>query len=439
MSDHDIQVLTVLGLLFAVIAAEVLLGLYILLRSRRAPAAVLMGLYLILHAFAIVLMGSMGVIEALGTDLELGSRGAWFNGIQALMAVLPGLLLAFALTYPNRFPPARRSRSWFLLPILPTLAVVALNGLEAAGLIGWHPERCEATSTWSGCFGVEWPGFAGLVAAASWFVVGTGVACLLFWNRQRHATTRLEQRRLRFMTGALGIPMAVSGFGVLVGVVAEVYKALYSASDFVLVVAALLGSLGILVFLLVPAFTMAYGVLIYRILDLDRRLRLALRGVGFGALFILVFFALSEGAESYLALRTNSRWVGLGGALVLAVAFRPIDRLLDRVTRRMMPTGTREAAQAKPHRLELYRASFEDLSGDGELNRWDRMALESLAFRLRLTHEDVRALEADVERERSRRLPAPVSAEEGVLERRVPTRPRAQARRPPLRRRPQKD
>lgn len=369
------------------------LGLYVLQKGgRSAPARFLAG-YLLLQPFVFdpilfVMSRDHAVMPTL-TPLLAGF---------VLCSFLPALLLGFAFTYP-----ATAALSWgrriavaaaFLPPVLVS-GFVALNVGDS-----WNPGV-------SGHLARE--GILAVMVAFLFTFVGALLSAIVFAVRARRATTVLEKRRLRFMTRAVGIPLAVatapfSGLSVLVVVSkgtafdTDTLMIAFFASFIVFGAAAVL----------VPAVGMGLGLLRYKVLDFDQNVRRTFRftlrrGTVVGA-FVAVFFLVSEGSQVLIADETQNNLVGVAGAALLVFFLAPLQNFANRVADRAAPATADPAKYREFRRWEVYRAAYEEMSVDDQVTSAEGRALDALARSLSLLDQDRTTIEDQVRRERGGRV-----------------------------------
>lgn len=314
-------------------------------------------------------------------------------GLLTLGSIVPALDLSFALTFPT-FVGWLQRRKWLLaLPFVP-----------AIGLIAWLPSQVRTArfthgddpTTYTRLFVTD----TGFMTFAAYDVGAVFLAALasalIFWNRARRAKP-VDRRRLRFMFRAVSIPMVCSVALFILIFASGVVGVSFDSEFMQFFIRMLLLPLIILAVTIIPPLAMGYGVLRYRILDWDRSVR---RGARFTvsytlltAVFAVVFFGLSEAAEYLLRMGTNSGWVGLAGAGILAIAIQPLHRSTAQLARRLFPERSETDAK-EARRREIYRAAFDDLREDGVTTQ-ERKALSALATSLKLSSEAAESIESE--------------------------------------------
>jgi hypothetical protein len=140
---------------------------------------------------------------------------------------------------------------------------------------------------------------------------------------------------------------------------------------------------------------LAYALLRHHFLDLDVRLHWTLSRGTTGALFVAIFFAISETAQTLLQDRTGSTSIAIGGTALLLFAFHPLTRATDRLATRALPDARPVGDHPRDVRIELYREQVRIAWSDGTITRKDRLMLEAARTKLRLSAEDALRLERE--------------------------------------------
>lgn len=357
------------ALLLLALLAELLIGLFILERGEGRLAARFLAAFMLVHAV------TFGVFATWQITNELASVTLTDSTILFTLVawnLLPALLLAFALSYPTLHPWAR-GRSW----------VAALPLVPAAGLLGLFAVAPRtAVADGFGPTGVPLVlfGFLGGLPLAAVGAAG------LFWWRRGQAKTELERDRLGYMAKVILGPVAVIG-AIGTGVIAFVEL----DSPFDPVFLAVVSGLA-----LVPAFGLGYGVLKYRILELDLKVKRGIKGSTLAGVFVAVFFVVSEAAQVAFAGFAGNEIVGVLAAGALVFVLSPLQRLADKVSDTAMPGVEDTQAHREERKTEVYRATLEEVLADGQMSAKDRRVLLSLQESLGLDGNETRRLEQQV-------------------------------------------
>lgn len=375
MAFGDLVEIVFSSLVVLTVLAELTLGAFVLSKSDGRPAERFLGAFLMLHA---LLFGLDGLIQLLGLWDETLSHRYYTTSWNSAALFLPVLLVGFAGTYPSSLPMLREWRGWALWLLLSPAAIIALGFGELL-----YYDRYYGSGLLQ-------------VALFALFIAGTALSAMVLFVRARRASTRLESRRIRYMLRVLVIPLAVGSL--ILGVFGLVFlTADWTQLPWYFFIPVIL--VGI-VFIFVPPVGMAYGLLRYRVFDLDLRLRFTVKSTVVGSVFLSVFLAAAKLGELVLQNTAQGSTIGIVAMGLLFLVLHPVQRLADRVARRLFPARVDSDKYREFRRWETYRATFEDVSADGNVTQRERRVLDSLAKSLRLSAPDIRTIEREVRRER---------------------------------------
>jgi hypothetical protein len=140
---------------------------------------------------------------------------------------------------------------------------------------------------------------------------------------------------------------------------------------------------------------MAYGIASASLFDIDLRLKWTLERGTVAAIFVAVFFVVSEGAASFLSDRLGTV-LGLlsTGALVLALA--PLQRAAESLADRAMPSVQDTPDYASFRKLQIYAEAIAEAMRGDEISAVDRAVLRRLRDQLQLPEQEALALEAEL-------------------------------------------
>jgi VanZ family protein len=234
-----------------------------------------------------------------------------------------------------------------------------------------------------------WPGFAaGVAFGANASVNGAGAALLeLLWV----LPFLLVGSGWIASTPSLGRPALVAGLGLFVapalGTLSTLAPAGTGLEEFFFD-----GLYGVVT--LTGLALLAYALLRHQMFDLDIRLKRGLKGSTVAAVFVAVFFAVSEAAQAFFESRTGSTGLGIGAAALLVFAIAPLQRLGDRVADRALPN----VQPADPNyvlrkKRETYRNAYEAAWADGHLTPKDARLLAEIKVALGLPDKEYAAIE----------------------------------------------
>ncbi len=137
---------------------------------------------------------------------------------------------------------------------------------------------------------------------------------------------------------------------------------------------------------------LAYAILKHQLFDIDVRLRFAVKGSTLAAIFVGVFFVVSEGAQQFFGDQYQNEYLGIAAAGGLVFAMAPLQRLADRVATKAVPSADTQAGLGP---ADFYRRQVETAWMDGAMTRREGIILGELRERLNLTEEQARRIEAE--------------------------------------------
>lgn len=144
--------------------------------------------------------------------------------------------------------------------------------------------------------------------------------------------------------------------------------------------------------LVLPALV-TYALLRHQLFDIDLKVKAGLRASTVAAAFLAVFFTVSELAANVIQ-ETVGTVLGIGAAVGMAFALRPVERMAEGLAHRIMP-GVRPVENLRPDEREtFYREQLELALEDGNLGAKERAMLDKLRERLGLSPDATRRIEA---------------------------------------------
>jgi hypothetical protein len=147
--------------------------------------------------------------------------------------------------------------------------------------------------------------------------------------------------------------------------------------------------------LLVYLSLMSYGVLSAHLFDIDLKIKWTLERGTIVAVFIAVFFMVSEGAASFLSERLGSLFGILAtGALVFAPA--PLQRVAERRSAAAMPTVHDTPEYKRFRKLQIYGEAFSEATRGSSVSAVERAVLNRLREQLELEVSEATALEHEL-------------------------------------------
>lgn len=140
----------------------------------------------------------------------------------------------------------------------------------------------------------------------------------------------------------------------------------------------------------------AYGILTTQLFDIDLKLKWTLEKSTVAAIFVAVFFVVSEGAQVLFAGFAGNEILGVLAAGALVFFLAPLQRFADRVGDRVMPGVEDTEAYREQRKREVYRATVEELMDDDEITAKERRMLGRLQEELGLEGGEASRIEAEV-------------------------------------------
>lgn len=149
-------------------------------------------------------------------------------------------------------------------------------------------------------------------------------------------------------------------------------------------------------------FVTVYALLRHEMFDIRLRFKWTVKQSTIAAVFIGVFFVVSESAQQFFATDANlGPYLGIGAAGLLVFALAPLQRAAERVADVAVP-GVRPVEQlGHDDRVALYRDQVRFAWSDGRLTDDERGILDHLRGRLGLSPETAARLEREVTDERA--------------------------------------
>lgn len=228
----------------------------------------------------------------------------------------------------------------------------------------------------------------GAYALVSFYALGASISA---WRRAQRGTAERDQAR---------------AFAVAFGVRDLLYGALFVAVVWSVLRGARAGAVPIPgwpyiappVILLIYVPLVAYGILKWQLFDIDLKIKVTLKRSTVAAVFVAVFFAVSEGAALFFEDRTGNAVLGILGAALLLIIINPLTRLAERVSDAAMP-GTRRSSEYLVYRkFQVYQATLERGLADGVVRDKERAMLDELRRELGIADEDAERLEHETRR-----------------------------------------
>ena len=324
---------------------------------------------------AMILTGSSGPALWIGSaeGVRLASLAHFANDWLLLAAYLPALAVAIDSPLLRTF---RRGPG--------TLAVLII-GLGGAVFALMRPDLFVANvsqapanfgQVWMPTPGRAWPVIAVLLAVS--YTYGF-VATVLSWHSARSPVARKRAGSLALAFGTRDVfwGAVFLGFGLFPEALPTVGLPLLQLASFALLIYVLL---------------MAYGIASAHVFDIDLKLKWTLERGTIAAVFVAVFFVVSEGAATFLSDRLGSL-LGLlaTGALVFLLA--PLHRAAESLAGVAMPKVADTPEYRAFRREQIYGEALADALEEGDVTPVERAILDRLRAALELDEKAAQDLE----------------------------------------------
>jgi hypothetical protein len=138
----------------------------------------------------------------------------------------------------------------------------------------------------------------------------------------------------------------------------------------------------------------AYGILKTQLLDIDLKIQWTIRQSTVAAIFLAVFYLVTEGADRLFEAEFGS-WVGLLASALLLFLLAPLQRFAERVAGAVMPNTSDTPEYAAYRKMQVYEAALADALPGG-ISAKERTLLNHLRDSLAIAPADAEALERDL-------------------------------------------
>jgi hypothetical protein len=147
---------------------------------------------------------------------------------------------------------------------------------------------------------------------------------------------------------------------------------------------------------LLTVLLLAYAILRQQLFGLDIKVKWTLKQSTVAAVFIGVFFVVSESASTFFAASGLGPYMGIAAAGLLVFAMAPLQRAAERVASAAMPGVKGPAEMSRDERLGFYREHLRLAYADGVVDRGERSLLLHARERLGLSTEDAERAEREL-------------------------------------------
>lgn len=138
----------------------------------------------------------------------------------------------------------------------------------------------------------------------------------------------------------------------------------------------------------------AYGILRTQLFDIDLRIQWTIRQSTVAAIFVAVFYLVTEGADRLFEAEFGS-WIGLLASALLLFFLSPLQRFAERFAGAVMPNTNDTPEYASYRKMQVYEAALADALPGGISDK-ERALLNHLRDSLGIAAADATAMERDL-------------------------------------------
>jgi len=138
----------------------------------------------------------------------------------------------------------------------------------------------------------------------------------------------------------------------------------------------------------------AYGMLKTQLFDIDLKIQWTIRQSTVAAVFVAVFYLVTEGADRLFEAEFGS-WAGLLASALLLLFLAPLQRFAERFAGAVMPNTSDTPEYAVYRKMQVYEAALADALPGGISDK-ERALLNHLRGSLGIAAADAEALERDL-------------------------------------------
>jgi len=146
--------------------------------------------------------------------------------------------------------------------------------------------------------------------------------------------------------------------------------------------------------LAVPLIT--YGILRTQLFDIDLHIRWTIKQSTVAAVFVAVFYLVSEGADRLLESELGNV-IGLIASALVMFFLVPVQRFAERVAGAAMPNTENTPEYAMFRKLQVYEAALAEALPDGNISDRERDLLDRLRDSLGISTADADAIEHELQ------------------------------------------
>lgn len=335
-----------------------------------------------------LLLGVEGAVVATshaGIPLFIASAPSAY-AIALLHVVFDALLIALYLPFLARalntpvLQPFRSRRVEATMLLIPTAAIAGVL-LVPEHFVTDFAAAQGSYLRWIYAPGPVWTAFGVLLVIMFVFSLIAALFAL------RTAATPVVRRRARAFAFAFGVRDVFWAAVYIVALTVEVDTGMTFAGPVLQAYA-----LSLIVYVLLTG----YGILTAHLFDIDLRIKWTIQQSSIAAVFVAVFFLVSEAAATFLSDRLGTVF-GLLAASLLVFLLAPLERAAARLADAAMPSVQPTPEYASFRKLQIYAAALEGAFQDGEITGRERAMLDNLSRTLGVHAADAARLEAEAQ------------------------------------------
>jgi hypothetical protein len=139
----------------------------------------------------------------------------------------------------------------------------------------------------------------------------------------------------------------------------------------------------------------AYGILRTQLFDIDLKIQWTIKQSTLAAIFVVVVYLVSEGADRFLSEELGN-WAGLLASALVVFFLTPLQRFAESVASAAMPNTENTPEYATYRKMQVYESSFADALLGGISDK-ERALLDTLRETLGISSADAAMLEKDLQ------------------------------------------
>ncbi len=140
---------------------------------------------------------------------------------------------------------------------------------------------------------------------------------------------------------------------------------------------------------------MVYGILKLQMLDIEIRLKSTIKNSVLAGIFVVLFYLISEGANTFLSDQLGGL-IGFAASALLTLFLTPLHRWADRFSSKLVSADIDNADYPASRSLQIYSAAVEETLAYGEITKGHIALLDRLKDSLQVSQDDATRLELNL-------------------------------------------